>query len=165
MLGNKQDQGGDSIPHNMMTSSNGNIFRVTGHLCAEITGHRWIPRTKASDADSFVLFFDLRLYKLLSKQSWGWWFETPSRPLGRHCNETTCKTSKACDRSLDIDNCVESWQASRQRCCPIACRNSKWYQHFNTQSRGFEALRHITVGRLVQYWISPLLQPCPSRQL
>ena len=36
--------------HNMMTSSNGNIFRVTGHLCGEFTGLRWIPRTKASDA-------------------------------------------------------------------------------------------------------------------
>ena len=24
----------------MMTSSNGNIFRVTGHLCGEFTGHR-----------------------------------------------------------------------------------------------------------------------------
>ena len=30
---------------------NGNIFRVTGHLCGEFTGHRWIPRTKASDAE------------------------------------------------------------------------------------------------------------------
>ena len=35
----------------MMTSWNGNIFRVTGHLCGEFTGHRWIPRTKASDAE------------------------------------------------------------------------------------------------------------------
>ena len=35
----------------MMTSSNGNIFRVTGHLCGEFTGHRWIPCTKTSDAD------------------------------------------------------------------------------------------------------------------
>ena len=35
----------------MMTSSNGNIFRVTGHLCWEFTGHRWNPRTKASDAE------------------------------------------------------------------------------------------------------------------
>ena len=33
----------------MMTSSNGNIFRVTGPLCGEFTGHRWIPLTKASD--------------------------------------------------------------------------------------------------------------------
>ena len=28
----------------MMTSSNGNIFRVTGHFCGEFTGPRWIPR-------------------------------------------------------------------------------------------------------------------------
>ena len=35
---------------------------------------------------SFDVFFDLRLHKRLSKQSWGWWFETPSRPLWRHCN-------------------------------------------------------------------------------
>ena len=34
--------------YDMMTSSNGNIFRVTGHLCGEFTGPRWIPRTKAS---------------------------------------------------------------------------------------------------------------------
>ena len=41
----------------MMTSSNGNIFRVTGHLCGEFTGLRWIPRTKASDAE--LLMFSL----------------------------------------------------------------------------------------------------------
>ena len=35
---------------------------------------------------SFDVFFDLRLNKRLSKQSWGWWFETPLRPLWRHCN-------------------------------------------------------------------------------
>ena len=35
----------------MMTSSNGSIFRVTGHLCGEFTGPRWIPHTKASDAE------------------------------------------------------------------------------------------------------------------
>ena len=35
----------------MMTSSNGNIFRVTDLLCGEFTGPRWIPRTKASDAE------------------------------------------------------------------------------------------------------------------
>ena len=35
----------------MMTSSNENIFRVTGHLCGEFTGHRWIPLTKAIDAE------------------------------------------------------------------------------------------------------------------
>ena len=35
---------------------------------------------------SFGVFFDLRLNKPLSKQSWGWWFETPSYSLWRHCN-------------------------------------------------------------------------------
>ena len=36
-----------------MMSSNGNISRVqvAGPLCGEFTGHRWIPCTKASDAD------------------------------------------------------------------------------------------------------------------
>ena len=34
-----------------MTSSNGNMFRVTGPLWGEFTGHRWIPLTKASDAE------------------------------------------------------------------------------------------------------------------
>ena len=32
--------------YSMMTSSNGNIFRVTGLLCGEFTGHQWIPLTK-----------------------------------------------------------------------------------------------------------------------
>ena len=35
----------------MMTSSNGNIFRVTGPLCGEFTGLQWIPRTKSSGAE------------------------------------------------------------------------------------------------------------------
>ena len=69
----------------MMTSSKGNIIRVTGPLWGEFTGHRWIPLTKASDAEP-CCFFDLCLNKRLSKQSWGWWFETPSRSLWRHRN-------------------------------------------------------------------------------
>ena len=41
----------------MMTSWNGTIFLVTGHLCGEFTGPRLIPRTKASDAE--LWFFSL----------------------------------------------------------------------------------------------------------
>ena len=37
---------------NMIRSSPGNIFRVTGRLCGTFTGHRWIPITKASDANA-----------------------------------------------------------------------------------------------------------------
>ena len=45
---------------------------------------------------SFDDSFDLRLDKLLSKQSWGWRFEMLSCPLWRHCNGrhlTGCKWS------------------------------------------------------------------------
>ena len=35
---------------------------------------------------SFDFFFDLHLNKQLSKQSRGWWFETPSGSLWRQCN-------------------------------------------------------------------------------
>ena len=62
-----------------MTSSNGNIFRVTGHLCGEFTAQRPVTR-------SLGVFFDLRSNKRLSKQWRGWWFETQSCPLWRHRN-------------------------------------------------------------------------------
>ena len=68
-----------------MTSSSGNIFRVTGPLCGEFTGHRWIPLTKARDAELWC-FVDLRPNKRLSNHSWGWWFETPASSLWRQCN-------------------------------------------------------------------------------
>ena len=69
----------------MMTSSNGNIFRVTGPLCGEFTGPGEFP-TQRPVTRSFDVYFDLRLNKRLSKQSWGWWFETLSRSLWRHRN-------------------------------------------------------------------------------
>ena len=69
----------------MMTSSNGNIFRVTGHLCGEFNVPGEFPAQRAVTR-SFDVFFDLRLNKKLSKQSWGWWFETLSCPLWRQCN-------------------------------------------------------------------------------
>ena len=83
-IGNKQTQSryhNKRMPSFMMMSSNGNIFRVTGHLCGEFTGDRPVTR-------SFDAYFDPRPNKRLSKQSWGWWFETPSRPSWRHRNVT-----------------------------------------------------------------------------
>ena len=43
---------------------------------------------------NFDVFFNLRPNKLLSKQSWGWWFETPSRPLWRHRDGNSTIVSK-----------------------------------------------------------------------
>ena len=70
----------------MMTSSNGNIFRATGPLCGEFTGPGEFP-TQRPVTRSFDVFFDLRLNKRLSKQPWGWWFETLSLSLWRQCND------------------------------------------------------------------------------
>ena len=70
----------------MMTSSNGNIFRVTGPLCGEFTGPGEFP-TQRPVTRSFDVYFDLRPNKRLSKQSWSWWFETLSWSLWRHHND------------------------------------------------------------------------------
>ena len=80
------------FPVFMMTSSNGNMFRVTcfctgnspvtaenSPVTGEFPSHRPVTR-------SFDVFFDLRLNKRLSKQSRRRWFETPSHSLWRHCN-------------------------------------------------------------------------------
>ena len=55
----------------MMTSSNGNIFRVTGHLCGEFTGHRWIPLIKASEAELWYFLW------YSSEQTFGYTIDTP----------------------------------------------------------------------------------------
>ena len=43
-----------------MTPAKGTIFRVTRPLCEEFTGHRWIPLTKASDAELWLFAGDMR---------------------------------------------------------------------------------------------------------
>ena len=62
-----------SILKTMMTSSNENIFRVTGYLCWEFTGH-W----------------------------WGWWFEMPSCPLWRQCNDYIVGFVQYCSNSSTL---------------------------------------------------------------
>ena len=76
----------------MMTSSNGNIFRVTGPLCGEFTGPGEFPAQRPVTR-RFDVFFDLRPNKRLSKQPWGWRFETLSWSLWRHHNDYYCYIS------------------------------------------------------------------------
>ena len=84
-----------------MTSSNGNIFRVTGPLCGEFTGPGEFP-TQRPVMRSFDVFFDLCLNKRLSKQPWGWWFETPSWSLWRQCNDLFTHRFVAFDRGHSV---------------------------------------------------------------
>ena len=61
------------------------IFRVTGPFAGNTSVTGEVPAQRPVTW-SFDVFFYLRMNKRLGKQSWGWWFETPSRPLWRHCN-------------------------------------------------------------------------------
>ena len=55
-------------------------------ICAENSPVPGEFPTQRPVTRSFDVFFDLRLNKRLSKQSWGWWFETLSCPFWRHRN-------------------------------------------------------------------------------
>ena len=43
--------------------------------------------TQRPVTQSFGVSLICALNKRLSEQTWGWWFETPVRPLWRHCND------------------------------------------------------------------------------
>ena len=64
----------------MMTSSNGKISALLAICAGNFLAQRPVTR-------SFDVFFDLPPNKRLNKQWGGSWFETPSCPLWRHCND------------------------------------------------------------------------------
>ena len=109
----------------MMTSSNRNIFRVSSPLFGEFTVHR-----------SFDDFFHLCLNKRLSKQSWGWWFETPLISLWRHCNDGVWRPYDATSPMSHVDSQLQwhhnvrdgAWNHRRLDCLPnrlFRCRSRK----------------------------------------
>ena len=51
---------------------------------------------------SFDVYFDLRSNKRLSKQSWGWWFETLSCSLWRHRNEAKSVKSNTASNYTEL---------------------------------------------------------------
>ena len=68
----------------MMTSSNGK-FSALLVICAGNSPATGEFPTQRPVTRSFGVFFDLHLNKRSSKQSWGWWFETPLHQVWRHC--------------------------------------------------------------------------------
>ena len=72
---------------------------------------------------SFDVFFDLRPNKRLSKQSWGWWFETLPCSSWRHCNDLWYHSWSLHIHDLiltmDMGCCVASlyrWLSARLQC-------------------------------------------------
>ena len=80
----------------MLTSSTGNIFRLTDPLCGKFTDHRWIPLTMASDA-KFDVSLICALNKRLSKQSRGW-----PRTAGNPAHRSTGHWNYGAKRGLAI---------------------------------------------------------------
>ena len=69
---------------------------------------------------SFDVFFDLRLNKRLSKQSWGWWFKTLPRPLWRH--------SKRLFKMGTPDNTLHAFKQCRPTVQYLVFRNSSCFK-------------------------------------
>ena len=117
-----------------MTSSNGNIFRITGHLCGNspVTGK--FPSQRPVTR-SFDVFFYLRLNKRMSKQWWGWWFEIPSHPRWRQCNaflgpnKSEVCSMRSCLNQLSVQN-WRIWSAQRTSCKIVL---KPWYLIFCIQ--------------------------------
>ena len=131
----------------MMTSLNGNIFHLTGPLCGELTGHRWIPITRSSDVE-LCYFLWSAPDQTLSKQAIRRWFETPSRLLWRLCN---------------VENYPHSMSAVRER--PL-----NLITHSLTPTRHCTGRLHLTMayggfecgnGRLNNDITSAILIVCP----
>ena len=63
---------------------------------------------------SGALMFSLicALNKRLNKQSWGWWFETPSRSLWRHCNDHQTFISYTSEDPVKLMWCPFLWDES-----------------------------------------------------
>ena len=110
------------------------IFSLLLALCA-------IP-SKRPVTLSFNVFFDLRVNKRLSKQSWAWWFETPSYSLWRHCNEYLTLVTLI---SHAIPGC--DMPGLRRYRCISKCKikgtfvDAKWYFHQNWISRAKSSVR------------------------
>ena len=136
---------GDILPF-MKPSSNGNIFRATGPLCGEFTGPRWIPCTKASNAE---------LWCFLWSAPWinGWVNNREPRDLRRHrahynvlemCQWRTCTAtlvhsfglvsilsiSSPASDSKTVFGEPELGIAKRNRNTPTISKNTLWKTKF-----------------------------------
>ena len=107
-----------------MTSSNGSISALLA-ICA---GNSPVPGEFSAQRPaerSFDVFLDLRLKKRLSKPSWGWWFETPSRSLWHHCN----KRPGHC-RYLQMNFLSSNIESNFTDICFLGPNWQMWYQRF-----------------------------------
>ena len=153
---------------NMMTSSKGNSFHVTGHLCGEFTGHRWIPLTKPGDAE--LWYFLWCEAEQMVEQSRRRWFETPSH----YYFVTVMTLMPLCDthgkihitfdivlKCLKNLNCRVSLEYSFKYWNLVSLLGIwNWYfniRHVNYKfvARISENIRVFSIGSIECFWILP----------
>ena len=87
---------------------------------------------------SFDVFFDVRPNKRLSKQSWGWWFETLSPSLWRHRNVLHIFVVLGLLQSK-----LEQLMASRAQTHNSSCSNISKYVIIHINVRIVLSMRHL----------------------
>ena len=103
----------------MMTSSNGNNFRVTGPLCGEFTGHRCITRTKASDAELWCFLWFAYIN--------GWVNNREAGDLIRYRTDygVTVMRVLLCHPLLELLSCEHTNNSSRQHITSLSFIHDK----------------------------------------
>ena len=91
-----------------------------------------------------LVFSSICLNKRLSKQSWGWWFETPSRPLWRHCN--ALEVSKLWDLGLKI---TFLWYLIGTTSYQISERSSTYKSHISQPQYIVRQRPRTTISRKI----------------
>ena len=126
----------------MMTSSDGNIPALLA-ICAGIHRPPVNSPHKGQWRGALMFSFNLCLNKRLSKQSRGWWFEAPSCPLWRHCNEICCYDLNDHNRIVTIASSymllpkccydLKTWHYVKLLCY---FTSTYWKQMIRNKSRG-----------------------------
>ena len=142
-----------------ITRSNGKLFSIQqtrwrhqmetfSALLVICTGNSPVPGefpTQRPVTQSFDVFFVLRLNKRLSKQSWGWWLETLSRPLWGHCNGVMTKGMQSNDSPIYL----QKTDHSSQRVCSAEkyfhVMTSSWYKSLPTNIRLIQIRNPLTM--------------------
>ena len=120
-------------------------------LCAgnsQVTGEFPTQRPVTRSLDCF---FDLHLNKPLSKQSWGWLFETPSRSSWRHWNVHTvplCFVVVWGSVKVNTVCRVTSRTLRKQSICPTAI-TQPWWIGVNTNIVNLSWTDYITTTKQI----------------
>ena len=106
-------------------------------VCLKWLHHKEFCRLKSFWPDGFSVVSTLRRknYAQGSRSLLGWWSISP----------ISSRVSEPPDSCLNYSDRLEIWQAPRQQRCRCARQIAEGYDHYKTQSRGFDTSRFSAV--------------------